>query len=74
MEEFDSGAHASYSLFYHMVWAPKYRRRVLDGKVGERAKQVIMEASEVWLQDRYLEGLARSHTPLGFVASEDKRG
>ena len=45
MEELDSGAHASYSLFYHLVWAPKYRRRVLDGKVGERAKQVIMEAS-----------------------------
>jgi putative transposase len=45
MEERDSGAHASYSLFYHVVWAPKYRRRVLGGEVGERAKQVIAEAS-----------------------------
>ena len=32
-------------MFYHLVWAPKYRRKVLDGKVGERAKQIIMEAS-----------------------------
>jgi len=45
MEELDSAAHASYSLFYHLVWAPKYRRKVLDGKVGERAKQIIMEVS-----------------------------
>jgi len=45
MEELDSAAHSSYSLFYHLVWAPKYRRKVLDGKVGERAKQTIMEAS-----------------------------
>ena len=43
MGELDSGAHSSYSLFYHLVWAPKYRRRILDGKVGERAKQVIEE-------------------------------
>jgi putative transposase len=41
MEELDSAAHSSYSLYYHLVWAPKYRRRVLDGKVGERAKQII---------------------------------
>ena len=41
MEELDSAAHLSYSLYYHLVWAPKYRRKVLDGKVGERAKQII---------------------------------
>lgn len=45
MEELDSGAHTSYSLFYHIVWAPKYRRRVLDGRVGERARQIIVETS-----------------------------
>ena len=45
MEELDSGSHTSYSLFYHVVWAPKYRRRVLDGKVGERANQIIVEVS-----------------------------
>ena len=45
MEELGSGAHTSYSLFYHLVWAPKYRRRVLDGRVGERTKQIITEVS-----------------------------
>ncbi len=41
----DAGAHSSYSLFYDLVWAPKYRRRVLEGRVGERVEQVIMEVS-----------------------------
>jgi len=45
MEELSSGAHTSYSLFYHLVWAPKYRHRILDGRVGERAKQIIEETS-----------------------------
>lgn len=41
----DAGAHSSYSLFYHLVWAPKYRRRVLEGRVGKRVEQIIMEVS-----------------------------
>jgi len=45
MEELDSAAHTSHSLFYHVVWAPKYRRNVLDGNVGERARQLIVETS-----------------------------
>ena len=28
-----------------LVWAPKYRRNVLDGKIGKRAKQIIMDVS-----------------------------
>lgn len=33
-------------LRYHLVWCPKYRRPVLDGAVGERAKELIYEKAE----------------------------
>jgi len=44
--EMDAGAHTVHNLYYHIVWVPKYRRRVLEGKVGERARQVIVEVAE----------------------------
>ena len=44
--EMDSGAHTVHNLYYHIVWVPKYRRHVLEGKVGERARQVIVEVAE----------------------------
>ena len=44
--EMDSGAHTVHNLYYHIVWVPKYRRHVLEGKVGERAGQVIVEVAE----------------------------
>jgi len=42
----DSGAHTVHNLYYHIVWVPEYRRHVLEGKVGERARQVIVEVAE----------------------------
>jgi putative transposase len=41
----DVGAHTVHNLYYHIVWVPKYRRNVLQGKVGERAKQVILQVA-----------------------------
>lgn len=35
MEKWKSAAHVRYNLWYHFVWSPKYRRRVLE----ERAKK-----------------------------------
>lgn len=32
-----------YSAKYHIIWCPKYRRRVLAGQVALRGKQVIAE-------------------------------
>ena len=34
-----SGSHCRYSLQYHLVWIPKYRRSFLVGEIAERLKQ-----------------------------------
>lgn len=43
--EMNAGAHTVHNLYYHIVRIPKYRREVLQGKVGERAMQVIFEVA-----------------------------
>jgi len=32
-----------YSAKYHLIWCPKYRRRVLTGRVETRLKQIIAQ-------------------------------
>ena len=45
------GEHTKHRLQYHLVWIPKYRKRVLLGKVAIRLKQLFYEAARVnrWL-------------------------
>ncbi|MCA1615568.1 MAG: IS200/IS605 family transposase [Acidobacteria bacterium] len=38
-----SGSHCRYSLQYHLVWIPKYRRSFLVGAIAERLKQILKE-------------------------------
>ncbi len=47
MARYISGAHTKHRLRYHIVWIPKYRKRVLKGKVVVRLKRLLREASEV---------------------------
>ena len=42
-----SGAHTKHKLRYHLVWVPKYRKRVLIGKLAGRLKILLEEAAEV---------------------------
>jgi putative transposase len=39
-------AGAVFSLKYHLVWCPKYRRKVLISPVDERLKELIVETAE----------------------------
>ncbi len=32
---------------YHIVWLPKYRKRVLEGKVKERVEEILRMCAEV---------------------------
>lgn len=41
--EYKSNNNIVYSCKYHVVWCPKYRRKVLTGKVAERLKELIKE-------------------------------
>ena len=42
-----SGAHTKHRLLYHLVWVPKYRRRILRGKIAVRVKELFHEACAV---------------------------
>ena len=37
---------AHYSIAYHLVWIPKYRRKVLTGEVQKATKELIAECCE----------------------------
>ena len=32
---------------YHLVWLPKYRKRILEGSVSDRLKDLFFECAEV---------------------------
>jgi len=42
-----SGAHTTHRLRLHLVWVPKYRRRVLDEPVAARLSELLRRACEV---------------------------
>jgi len=41
--EYKSNNNVVYSCKYHVVWCPKYRRKVLVGTISERLKELIKE-------------------------------
>ena len=47
MRKYWTGAHSKHHLLYHLVWIPKYRKRVLIGKVAVRLKAMLFEAAQV---------------------------
>ena len=42
-----TGAHTKHQLKYHFVWVPKYRKRVLKGKIADRAGELFYECAMV---------------------------
>jgi len=43
--EYKSNNNVVYSCKYHVVWCPKYRRKVLSGQIEARLKDVFKEQS-----------------------------
>ena len=43
MSRFEKLAHVIWHCQYHLVWVPKYRYRVLDGKVGTEVDHAIRQ-------------------------------
>lgn len=43
MDEVRSNNNVVYRCHYHVVWCPKYRRKVIGGKVDDRLKEIIRE-------------------------------
>lgn len=42
-----TGAHTTHRLRFHLVWVPKYRRRVLENAVAVRLEELLRQACEV---------------------------
>lgn len=43
--EYKSNRNVVYSCKYHVVWCPKYRRKVLTGEIEKRLKELILETA-----------------------------
>src|SRR5674476_375603 len=43
--KYKSNQNVVYSCKYHVVWCPKYRRKVLTGTIEARLKEVLIETS-----------------------------
>src|SRR3990167_9622966 len=41
------GAHTKHQLKYHIVWIPKYRKRVLKGKIAARVYELLSICAEM---------------------------
>jgi putative transposase len=37
-----------YDTQYHLVWAPKYRKKILTGAVGQRMREVLEEIAQAY--------------------------
>lgn len=42
-ERWTTSNKAVYNIGYHLIWCPKYRRKVLVGKVADRLKELLTE-------------------------------
>ena len=47
MSRYAHGPHTTHRLKYHLVWIPKYRKRVLIGPLARRLYDLLKECSEV---------------------------
>ena len=41
-------SHSVYDTQYHLVWAPKYRKRILQGAVASRMDELLREIAEAY--------------------------
>jgi putative transposase len=43
MRSYRTSSHSKYDLKVHLVWIPKYRKRILTGKVAERVRDLLRQ-------------------------------
>ena len=45
-KEYHTDKHLVYSCQYHVIFCPKYRRKILTGAIAERLRELIIEKQE----------------------------
>ena len=48
MRELDNNAHSVFLLHYHLIFVVKYRRKVLDNAISERAKEIFLKIAPTY--------------------------
>ena len=67
-----TGAHTKHRLQYHLVFIPKYRHRVLQGKVAERLEVLLHQACEMNRWEIHEFSIQPDHVHLLLQASPSK--
>ncbi len=47
MKKYWVGSHTKHRLMYHLVWIPKYRKRILQGAVEMKLRKLFKQCAEV---------------------------
>ena len=42
-----TGSHTKHRLMYHLIFTPKYRKRILHGKVSKRLEELFRQCAEI---------------------------
>ncbi len=45
-KEYKTGSHLTYSCQYHVIFCPKYRRKVLTAPIDTRLKELLLQIAE----------------------------
>jgi putative transposase len=45
--KYRSNAYSTHRLLYHLVWIPKYRKRLLDDAIADRLKQLFAQCADL---------------------------
>ena len=69
MKGLKSTAQTKYDLRYHFVWIPRYRKRVLNGKLATRISGMIKFAAQINGWEIYELAIQEDHVHLYLGAS-----
>ena len=69
MSKLKSAAHTRYDLRYHFVFLPRYRKRVLQGKIAERIGGMIRFCCQLYDWEIYELAVEQDHVHLYLGAS-----
>jgi putative transposase len=64
MKKYWTGAHTKHRFMYHLVWIPKYRKRILHGKVAKRLKELFEECAEANRWEIYELNIQKDHVHI----------
>lgn len=71
MKNIKRGRHYVYTLNYHIVWIPRYRKKVLVGVVAERLRELLLEIASQHDFEILAQEIMPDHVHL-FVSAKPK--